>query len=111
MKNKNAKGILFISLGMFIFAIQDSLVKYIYTSISLYEMYLIRSLVSLLVIVFYLKIVGKPFIVKTHYPFLTLLRVVLFFFGFSSFYISLTIMPLATANALFFCIVKIVFPS
>jgi len=27
----------------------------------------------------------------------------LFFFGFSSFYVSLTIMPLATANALFFC--------
>jgi len=34
---------------------------------------------------------------------LTLIRVILFFLGFSSFYISLTVMPLATANALFFC--------
>jgi drug/metabolite transporter (DMT)-like permease len=103
MKSKNAQGILFISLGMFIFAIQDSLVKYIFNSIALYEMYLIRSLVSFLIVIFYLKITNKAIIFKTHYPILTLLRVILFFFGFSSFYISLTIMPLATANALFFC--------
>ena len=103
MKNKNAQGILLILLGMFIFAIQDSLVKYIYNSIALYEMYFIRSLVSFLIVIFYLKITNKTIIFKTHYPILTTLRVILFFFGFSSFYISLTIMPLATANALFFC--------
>ena len=103
MKNKNAQGILFIVLGMFIFAVQDTLVKYIYNSIALYEMYFIRSLVSFLIVIFYLKITNNTIIFKTHYPFLTALRAVLFFFGFSSFYISLTIMPLATANALFFC--------
>jgi drug/metabolite transporter (DMT)-like permease len=103
MKNKNAQGILFIVLGMFIFAIQDSLVKYIYRSIALYEMYFIRSLVSFLIVIFYLKITNKTIILKTNYPILTVVRVILFFFGFSSFYISLSIMPLATANALFFC--------
>ena len=103
MQTKNAQAILLIVLGMFIFAIQDSLVKYIYNSVSLYEMYLIRSLVSFLIVVFYLKVTNKTIIFKTYYPFLTALRVILFFFGFSSFYISLTIMPLATANALFFC--------
>jgi len=103
MQTKNAQGILFIVLGMFIFAIQDTIVKYIYNSISLYEMYLIRTLTSFLIVIFYLKITNKPIIFKTQYPFLTTVRVILFFFGFSSFYISLTIMPLATANALFFC--------
>ena len=103
MKNNNPKGILFILLGMFIFAIQDTLMKYIISSVALYEVYLIRTFVSLLVIIFYLKITNKPIIFKTHYPILTTARVILFFFGFSSFYISLTIMPLATANALFFC--------
>ena len=103
MKNKNTQGILFNVLGMFIFAAQDSFVKYIYNTIALYEMYLIRSLVSFLIVIFYLKITNKTIIFKTHYPILTTLRVILFFFGFSSFYISLTIMPLATANALFFC--------
>ena len=103
MKSKNTQGILLIALGMFIFAIQDSLVKYIYYNISLYEMYLVRTLTSFLIVIFYLKITNKPIIFKTHYPLLTTVRVTLFFFGFSSFYISLTIMPLATANALFFC--------
>ena len=52
---------------------------------------------------FYLKLTKKPIVFKTQYPLLTFCRVIFFFFGFSSFYISLTIMPLATANALFFC--------
>ena len=103
MKSKNAQGILLIALRMFIFAIQDSLIKYIYNSIALYEMYLIRTLTSFLIIIFYLKITNKPIIFKTHYPLLTTARVILFFFGFSSFYISLSIMPLATVNSLFFC--------
>ena len=103
MKSKNAQGILLIVSGMFIFAVQDTMVKYIYNSIALYEMYLIRTLTSFLIVIFYLKITNKPIIFKTHYPLLTTARVILFFFGFSSFYISITIMPLATVNALFFC--------
>jgi len=87
---------------MFIFAVQDSIMKYIYSSTSLYEVYIIRTLVSLCLVIVVLKFLKKPIILKTHYPFLTFCRVVLFFFGFSSFYISLTIMPLATATALFF---------
>ena len=102
MKNNNPKGILLILLGMLIVSFQDATFKYIYSSVSLYEVYLIRTLVSFVIIVFYLKITNKPIIFYTHYPLLTIIRVTLFFFGFSSFYISLTIMPLATATALFF---------
>ena len=68
----------------------------------MYEAYFVRTLVSFVVIASYLKITNKPIIFTTHYPLLTSIRVILFFFGFSSFYISLTIMPLATATALFF---------
>jgi drug/metabolite transporter (DMT)-like permease len=103
IQNKNAKGIIFITFGMFVFAIQDSITKYIYEDIALYEMYFIRSFISFFIIILYLKITNKAIVFKTHYPILTLIRVFLFFFGFSSFYISLTIMPLATANSLFFC--------
>ena len=102
MVNNNPKGILLILLGMLIVSFQDATFKYIFSSVSLYEVYLIRTLVSFVIIVFYLKITNKPIIFYTHYPLLTLIRVTLFFFGFSSFYISLTIMPLATATALFF---------
>ena len=102
MKNNNPKGIILILIGMLVFAVQDSIMKYIYNSVSLYEVYIIRTLVSFFIILIFLKLLKKPIIFKTHYPFLTFLRIILFFFGFSSFYISLTIMPLATATALFF---------
>jgi len=102
MKNNNPKGIILILLGMFIFSIQDSIMKYIYSFVSLYEIYLIRTLVSFVIILLFLKITKKPIIFKTQYPLLTFCRIILFFFGFSSFYISLTVLPLITATALFF---------
>ena len=102
MKNNNPKGIILILIGMLIFSIQDSIMKYIYNSTSLYEVYIIRTLVSFLIIIIFLKFLKKPIVFKTHYPFSTFCRIILFFFGFSSFYISLTIMPLAMATALFF---------
>ena len=102
MKNNNPKGIILILTAMLIFAVQDSIMKYIYNSVSLYEVYIIRTLVSFFVVLAFLKLLKKPIIFKTHYPFMTFLRIILFFFGFSAFYVSLTIMPLATATALFF---------
>ena len=102
MTNNNPKGILFILLGMLVFSVQDSIMKYIFTFVNLYEVYLIRTLVSLIIILFFLKLTKKPIIFKTNYPLLTFCRVVLFFFGFSFFYISLTVLPLGTATALFF---------
>ena len=102
IKNNNPKGIIFILLAMFVFSVQDSIMKYIYNFASLYEIYLIRTLVSLGIILLFLKLTKKPIIFKTQYPLLTFCRVILFFFGFSFFYISLTVLPLGTATALFF---------
>ncbi len=102
MINNNTIGIILTLTAMLIFAVQDSLMKYIYSSVALYEVYLFRTIVSFTLIIIYLKILKKPIVFKTHYPLLTFCRVILFFFGFSSFYIALTIMPLATATALFF---------
>tara|TARA_Y100000590_G_C15514350_1_gene936656 strand:- start:169 stop:1038 length:870 start_codon:yes stop_codon:yes gene_type:complete len=76
--------------------------KYIYNYASLYEVYIIRTLVSFAIILLFLVVTKKPIIFKTEYPILTSCRVVLFFFGFSSFYVSLTVLPLVTATALFF---------
>ncbi len=101
-KNNNPKGIIYILLAMMVFSVQDSLMKYIYSFVSLYEVYLVRTLVSIIIILSFLKLSKKPIVFKTQYPLLTFCRVILFFFGFSSFYISLTVMPLATATALFF---------
>ncbi len=98
----NPKGIVFILLGMAVFSIQDALIKFIYEDAALYELYFGRTIVAFILLVAYLKLTKKKINLKTYYPFLTILRVICFFFGFSFFYISLTYMSLAMANALFF---------
>ena len=101
-KNNNPKGIILILLAMLVFSVQDGIMKHIFSFVSLYEIYLIRTIVSFILILLFLKITKKPIVFKSQYPILTLCRVVLFFFGFSTFYISLTVLPLGTATALFF---------
>ena len=100
--NNNPKGILFILTGMALFSVQDSLIKYIFEDTALYELYFGRTLTALILLALYLKITSQKLVMKTYYPLLTTVRVICFFFGFSFFYISLTYMSLAMANALFF---------
>ena len=101
-KNNNPKGIILILIAMMVFSLQDGIMKYIYNFVSLYEIYLIRTLVSFILILIFLILTKKPIVFKSQYPILTICRVILFFFGFSSFYISLSVLPLGTATALFF---------
>jgi len=102
MKNNNPKGILYILIGMAIFSIQDALIKFVYEDAALYELYFGRTLTAIILLTSYLIFSKQKIILKTHYPFLTVFRVICFFFGFSLFYVSITFMSLATANALFF---------
>ncbi len=101
-QNNNPKGIVFILIAMIVFSVQDGIMKHIYNFVSLYEIYLIRTIVSFVLILLFLIITKKPIVFKSQYPLLTFTRVILFFFGFSSFYVSLTVLPLGTATALFF---------
>ena len=100
--NNNPKGIILILTGMGSLSIQDSLIKFVFEEASLYELYFGRTLTALILLLVFLKVKSQKLILKTHYPLLTTLRVICFFFGFSFFYISLTFMSLAMANALFF---------
>jgi len=102
MKNDNPKGILYILVGMVIFSIQDALIKFVYEDAALYELYFGRTLTAVILLTSYLIFSKQKIIWKTHYPFLATFRVICFFFGFSLFYVSITFMSLAMANALFF---------
>ena len=101
-KNNNPRGIILILISMLVFSVQDGIMKHIFSFVSLYEVYLVRTVVSIFLILFYLKLTNKPIVFKTQYPLLTFIRVILFFFGFSSFYVSLSVLPLGFATALFF---------
>ena len=100
--NNNPKGIVYILIAMMVFSVQDGIMKHIYNFVSLYEIYLIRTVISFVLILMFLIITKQSIVFKTQYPLLTITRVILFFFGFSSFYVSLTVLPLGTATALFF---------
>ena len=100
--NNNPKGIVYILIAMMVFSVQDGIMKHIYNFVSLYEIYLIRTVISFVLILIFLIITKQPIVFRTQYLVLTITRVILFFFGFSSFYVPLTVLPLGTATALFF---------
>ena len=100
--DNNSKGILLIIAAMTLFAMQDSLIKFIFEKAALYEIFFGRYFVAAILLFCYIKFRGQKVSLKTYYPFLTVVRVILHFLAFSAFFISLTYMPLATANALFF---------
>jgi len=101
-QNNNHKGILLIIIAMSLFAMQDALIKFIFERSALYEIFFGRYIVAAFLLFCFVKITKKKVLLKTNYPFLTIVRVILHFCAFSAFFISLTYMPLATANALFF---------
>ena len=61
-QNNNPKGIVFILIAMMVFSVQDGIMKHIYNFVSLYEIYLIRTVVSFVLILLFLIITKKPII-------------------------------------------------
>lgn len=102
LEKNNPKGILYVLIGMAVFSIQDSSIKWIFNDTTLYELYFGRTIIAFVLLLIFMKYKNIKLNLKTHYPFLTTLRVLLFFLGFSFFYTSLTFMQLSMANALFF---------
>jgi len=98
----NSNGILFVIIAMALFSIQDALIKFIFEQAALYEIYFGRILIASIILGLYILVTKRKLKIKTEYPFLTVIRVLLHFFAFSFFFISLTYMSLAMANALFF---------
>ncbi len=101
-QDNNIKAIFLIILGMFVFSIQDVLIKIIADSINIYVIYILRSIVGLSAIIFYCKLKKIKIVLKTFYPFITIFRVTGFFIGFSLYYFSLSKISLPEAVTLFF---------
>ena len=79
-KDNTPKAIFLIIFGMSIFALQDALIKYLSFDTNIFLIYLVRAFVGLSLLVLFLYIKNEPIIFKTHYPILTILRGVIFFF-------------------------------
>tara|TARA_E500000178_G_scaffold341873_1_gene386327 strand:- start:134 stop:1036 length:903 start_codon:yes stop_codon:yes gene_type:complete len=84
------------------FSVHDSILKFIFQKVSLYEIYFGRTFIAATISAVFLLIYKKKITFITHYPILSLIRVILHFLAFSMFFISLTYLSLAVATALYF---------
>ena len=102
MSFNNTTGIIYILVAMATFSIHDSILKFIFQKASLYEIYFGRIFIAAILSGTFLLIYKKKLTLITHYPILSLIRVILHFLAFSMFFISLTYLSLAVATALYF---------
>jgi len=102
MSSNNTIGIIYILVAMATFSVHDSILKFIFQKASLYEIYFGRILIAAILSGAFLLIYKKKLTLITHYPILSLIRVILHFLAFSMFFISLTYLSLAVATALYF---------
>ena len=62
--NDNTKGIFFIMTGMAFFSNQDSLIKIIFEDISIFELYLGRTLIQATILISFFLITKKKLLLK-----------------------------------------------
>ena len=66
VRNNNTKGIFFILGGMALFSVQDSLIKFIYEDVALYELYFGRTVVAAILLSCFLILSKKKIFLKTN---------------------------------------------
>lgn len=98
---ENRRGVILVSVAMTIFSVQDVIIKFLSVDISLFQVLLCRSGIGALLIVAYLKISGQRVQLGTAYPLLSIVRGLLFFLDYSSFYFGQSKVPIANATVLF----------
>ena len=102
VRENTPKAIILIIVGMSSVAFQDTLIKYLSADTNIFLILLFRALLGVLFLSTFLIIKKEPLIFKTNYPFLTIIRVLLFYSAFILYFFSLTKLSLATAVTLFF---------
>ena len=100
--NNNQIGMIFIVIGMLIYSFHDLAVKMIANETTVFQLFLTRALVGVIVTMIFLKYLRYNIRVIPNHPKLTLIRCVLMHFGFFIFFISLEKLSLSTVTALFF---------
>ena len=100
--NDNQIGMIFIVIGMLIYSFHDLAVKIIAADTTIFQLFITRAFVGLIVTLSVLKFLKYKIRVIPIYPKLTLIRCVLMHFGFFIFFISLEKLSLSTVTALFF---------
>ena len=106
MQNRNALGIVYLCLGVFVFSLQDAIIKFISLtgSYPVTQAVSIRSLVAIpLLFVMVCFEAGPRALLSANAKWL-LLRALILFISYTTYYLAFPALPLADAVALFFVV-------
>ena len=99
---ESRKGILYILAGMAAISINDVLIKQLSGGYALHQIVFTRSAIALVFTLILVQIEGGFAILKTRHPVLHSLRGLMLVISNMSFFVALSVMPLANVTALFF---------
>ena len=104
MQNQSARGILYLCFGVFIFSLQDAIIKQVSGGYALTEVVCIRSCVGLpILLVLVQREAGLGALISSHLLPLAL-RALIMFGAYTAYYMAFPALPLADAVALYFTV-------
>jgi drug/metabolite transporter (DMT)-like permease len=104
MQNQSARGILYLCLGVFVFSLQDAIIKQVSGGYALTEVVFLRSCVGLpILLVLVQREVGLRALLSSHLLPLAL-RALIMFGAYTAYYMAFPALPLADAVALYFTV-------
>lgn len=104
MRNESARGIAYLCLGVFVFSLQDAIIKQVSGSYALTQVVFIRSCVGVpILLALALREVGWSALVATQ-PGALVLRATIMLGAYTAYYMAFPALPLADAVALYFTV-------
>lgn len=100
--NEQTKGIAFVCAGVFIFTLQDVAIKWMSGTYPVHQIVFFRSLVAIVLVTAIVHFDGGLSRLRTKRSGLHLVRSVLMFVSYTSYYLSIAVLPLADAISLAF---------
>jgi len=100
--NSPLKAISFLIAGVFVFSLQDAIIKWISGNYPVHEIVFIRSVFAVIPILLIAQLEGGFQLLRTRHYGLHIIRAFLMFAAYMSFYLSLAALPLAETVSLFF---------
>lgn len=102
VRSKRIAGILILSAGAFVFSIQDTLIKWISGTYPISQLLAVRSLVGFIPLLILTHYDGGLAAIRTRRLGAQLLRSLLLFLAYGSYYLAISAVPLAEAVSLYY---------
>lgn len=96
------KSISYLVAGVFVFSIQDVIIKWLSGRYPVNEIVVIRSCIAIIPILFIAHIEGGLHLLRTRHYFAHIIRCIFMFGAYASFYLSMAALPLAETVSIFF---------